>query len=118
VWIGILIVVTFGAVLISYSTANNPWEFSYSKIYISAANNLIDGCGFGLIYIHYGDNPDDQAQKLFRENKAALILFQSIFYQFQRFDYSHAQDRLNAFVQRLHVYGEYPDGTIYFYNSP
>jgi hypothetical protein len=61
VWIGILIVVTVGAVLISYSTANNPWVFSDSKIYISLANNFIDGRGFALIYIHYGDNPDDQA---------------------------------------------------------
>lgn len=68
-------------------------------------------------FSHYGDDSNDQAQKLFRENKAALVLFDDIYYQFERLDTTNAQERLDTFIQGMNVYADYGDGTIYFYTT-
>lgn len=75
---------------------------------------------YPLEFSRYGDNPNDQAQRLFRENKAALVLFDDIYFQFERLDDSNAHERLEAFIQGLYVFSDYADGTIYFYtpNTP
>jgi hypothetical protein len=67
-------------------------------------------------FTRFGEDPNDQAQKMFKNNNAALVLFDSIYYQFEKLDDTHPQERLDAFIQGMNVFADYADGTIYFYN--
>jgi 4-amino-4-deoxy-L-arabinose transferase-like glycosyltransferase len=67
-------------------------------------------------FTRFGDDLDDSAQTLFRDGEAALVLFYPSFY-WQLYDLyqDDTEKRLQAFVQGLDVYAEFPDGAIYFY---
>lgn len=66
----------------------------------------------------FGDNPDDPVQRVFREEGAALVLFDSIEWQFRRLYGDRTPDRLEAFTQDLFTYYEGNDGTVYLYEAP
>jgi hypothetical protein len=63
----------------------------------------------------YGSDPQDQLQKLFRENGAALVDFNDLSPQFIQKYGKNAVPRLNLLIKGLVVYRQTPDATIYFY---
>jgi hypothetical protein len=65
----------------------------------------------------YGDDPKDPAQKAFRENGGALVLFNSSSWQFEQLYGNQTTSRLEYFIQGLSVYAQSYDGVIYFYPS-
>ena len=68
-------------------------------------------------FLSYGQG-DDTSQRVFREQGAALVLFNESL----RDDFSIYGDRLDerlaALVQGLHLYYHHQDGAIYFYAPP
>ncbi len=67
-------------------------------------------------FTRFGDDPLDETQRLFREEGAALVLFQPAFYwRVHELYQDQTEDRLRAFTEGLTLYGEYSDGAIYFY---
>ena len=66
----------------------------------------------------YGDDPTDPAQTAFRNNGAALVLFNSSYWQFFRLYGDQTDQRLEYFAQGLYLYDQLGDGSIYFYNAP
>ncbi|NIS79672.1 MAG: hypothetical protein GTO14_05570, partial [Anaerolineales bacterium] len=69
-------------------------------------------------FTRYGNDLEDQSQRLFREEGAALILFDTIEVQFGNIYYDKAQERLEAFVKDLDLYFDSGGGSIYFYPKP
>ncbi len=67
------------------------------------------------ITIRYGDEPNDPPQKIFRENGAALVLFNSILPQFQQLYGDQYIPRLENFTRDLSLYAHTSDGEIYFF---
>ena len=65
----------------------------------------------------YGDELNDPAQKAFRKNGAALVLFNSSVWQFQQLYGDQANHRLENFTRGLLLYAQTEDGIIYFYPS-
>jgi hypothetical protein len=65
----------------------------------------------------YGDDPNDPAQKAFRENGAALVLFNTSFWQFQQLYGDQTTSRLEYLIRGLLLYAQSSDGAIYFYPS-
>jgi len=65
----------------------------------------------------YGDDLNDPAQKAFRENGAALVLFNSSVYQFQQLYGDQTNQRMENFTRGLSLYAQTADGAIYFYPS-
>jgi hypothetical protein len=69
-------------------------------------------------FTRFGDDPTDETQTIFRDQGAALVLFQPTFYwEMQNLYGDKTEERLREFTKDLVVYGEYPDGIIYFYPS-
>jgi 4-amino-4-deoxy-L-arabinose transferase-like glycosyltransferase len=67
-------------------------------------------------FSRFGDDPSDETQGIFRDQGAALVLFQPAFYwEMQNLYQDETDARLERFTEGLIVYGEYPDGAIYFY---
>ena len=60
---------------------------------------------------------DESEERIFRENGAALVLFDSVFDQFYAIYEARAEERLRVFVDGLWVESRLGDGTIY-YNQP
>jgi hypothetical protein len=69
------------------------------------------------ITARYGDDTKDVPQQEFRENGAALILFNSSIQQFQELYGDQSAARLANFTQGLTLYSQTADGEIYFYPS-
>lgn len=70
------------------------------------------------IYQRFGDDLDDNVQRIFREDGAALVIFyDTIFTQFWNLYQGSTQQRLEAFTKGLRIYGNYSDGAIYFYDA-
>ncbi len=69
------------------------------------------------VFTRYGDG-DGERQRLFREDGAALVLFNSAFDQFSSLYPQRSQERLEALTDGLNVYSEGNDGAIYFYRPP
>jgi 4-amino-4-deoxy-L-arabinose transferase-like glycosyltransferase len=66
--------------------------------------------------LRYGDDLTDPSQQFFRNGGAALVLFQPSFYwQLYEIYPGETEQRMEALLQGLTLYGEYPDGSIYFY---
>jgi hypothetical protein len=70
-----------------------------------------------VITNRYGDDPNDPAQKAFRENGGALVLFKSSIWQFEQLYGKQATSRLEYIVRDLSLYKQAYDGAIYFYPS-
>jgi hypothetical protein len=68
-------------------------------------------------FTYFGENPDDLVEKIFREQGAALVLFDSVLTQFNAMYGDAAEQRMEAFVDGLFPYAETGDGTLYFYNE-
>jgi hypothetical protein len=66
------------------------------------------------INARFGDNPVDEAQVIFR-NGGALVLFNSFRWQIDPLYYELSPQRVEAFTRDLLIFGEYADGSIYFY---
>jgi hypothetical protein len=69
-------------------------------------------------FTRFGDDPTDPAQIKFRDNGAALILFNTSLWQFKHLYYDQATKRMDSFTQGLYKYEQLEDGAIYFYNAP
>jgi hypothetical protein len=67
------------------------------------------------VYSRFGDDLEDPAQAAFRQQGAALILFDTIRWQLDPLYFEKTPQRLEALTSGLRVYGDYWDGTIYFY---
>jgi 4-amino-4-deoxy-L-arabinose transferase-like glycosyltransferase len=65
----------------------------------------------------FGDDPNDPAQKAFRENGAALVLFTSGLLQLQQLYGDQAILRWKNLTRGLSLYAQTGDGAIYFYPS-
>jgi hypothetical protein len=63
----------------------------------------------------FGENRQDPVERLFREQGAALVLFDSSRGQFMGLYGERADERLAALTAGLDVYLDTPDGTIYLY---
>ncbi|HVN53543.1 MAG TPA: glycosyltransferase family 39 protein [Anaerolineaceae bacterium] len=69
-------------------------------------------------YLRYGDNGADEPQKIFREEGAALVIFNDIHYPMIVLYGNDAEVRLDSMVKDLYLYGRFSDGAIYFYSAP
>lgn len=65
-------------------------------------------------YTRFGDGQDAE-DRIFREEGAALVLFDSAYSRFYRIYEAETDDRLEALVRGLAARAQYDDGTIYFY---
>lgn len=65
-----------------------------------------------------GDDPSEAAAKIFREEGAALVLFDSIYGHLEPLYHDHAKAKIEAFTERLDIFFECADGAIYFYPDP
>jgi len=63
----------------------------------------------------FGQIANDDVQRIFREQEAALVLFSSIRGQFIDLYGEEAEDHLRLFTQGLDVYADRWDGAIYLY---
>ena len=63
----------------------------------------------------FGDDLNDAVSVIFREDGAALVLFNSIFWQLEPLDYDRAKAKIEAFTEGLDIFFESTDGAIYFY---
>jgi hypothetical protein len=64
---------------------------------------------------HYGDDPTDPAQKAFREDNAALILFYSSFWQYQKLYGDQANLSMDYLTQDLSIANKFADGSVYYF---
>jgi hypothetical protein len=63
----------------------------------------------------FGDDMSDTASTVFREDGAALVLFDSIFWQLETLNYDRAKAKIEALTEGLDIFFESTDGAIYFY---
>lgn len=70
------------------------------------------------VFTRFGDSPTDDAERAFREDGAALIVFTSLRWQFDRLYPGQSDARLDAFTRGLYLYRQTSDGAIYFYERP
>jgi hypothetical protein len=68
-------------------------------------------------YVRYGEELDDPVQQLFREDGAALVLFDSFYWQLYPIYDDETPLRLEAFTQGLRLVSDSWDGGIYFYGE-
>ncbi|MFQ5921611.1 MAG: ArnT family glycosyltransferase [Anaerolineales bacterium] len=68
-------------------------------------------------FTRLGDG-DSEADRVFREEGAALALFFSVPYQFYWIYFEDTEERLAALTEGLHIHSDLGDGTIYFYEKP
>jgi hypothetical protein len=66
----------------------------------------------------FGDNPSNVAERVFREEGAVLVLFDTIYWQFWPLYGQETQHRLDEFISGLFVYYDGWDGSIYLYKPP
>ncbi len=69
------------------------------------------------VFTRYGEG-NGESQKLFREDGAALVLFDSAFDQFSNLYPQRSQERLEALTDGLSAFSVGNDGAIYFYPQP
>ena len=63
----------------------------------------------------FGDDVSDPVSTIFREDGAALVLFNSIILQLEALDHDRAKAKIEAFTEGLDICFESADGAIYFY---
>ena len=67
------------------------------------------------VFNSFGQDSEDEIQSIFKTKGAALVLFNSVYWQFNAIYYHKAEERLEAFTRNLYLYSEAVDGEIYFY---
>jgi len=65
--------------------------------------------------VAFGERTDDEIQQVFRQQGAALVVFDTIRWQLDVLYFEHTPERLDGMLNGLSVYGAYSDGAIYFY---
>jgi hypothetical protein len=70
------------------------------------------------VFDSFGQDYEDKIQQIFRENGAALVLFDTVYWQFVPIYYHKTEERLEAFTSGLYLFSEAADGEIYFYEFP
>jgi len=65
--------------------------------------------------VPFGNRTDDEIQQVFRQQGAALVIFDTIRWQLDVLYFEHTPERLDGMLNGLRVYGDYSDGAIYFY---
>ena len=68
-------------------------------------------------FTQLGDG-DTEADRVFREEGAALALFYNVPYQFYWIYFEDTEERLEALTKDLYMHSKLGDGTIYFYEEP
>jgi len=63
----------------------------------------------------FGDDKSDATSTIFREDGAALVLFDSIFVQLEPLCHDRTKVKIEALTERLDIFFESTDGAIYFY---
>jgi hypothetical protein len=63
----------------------------------------------------FGDDLNDAVSVIFREDGAALVLFNSIIWQLDPLDHDRAKEKVEALTEGLETFFESTDGAIYFY---
>ncbi len=63
----------------------------------------------------FGDDTSEDAANIFREEGAALVLFDSIFWQLEPLGHDRAKAKIEALTEGLEIFFESTDGAIYFY---
>jgi len=64
----------------------------------------------------YGDDTADPIERVFREEGAALVLFDGLYWQLEPFYGEKTQQRIDSLVAGLKPYASSWDGDIYFYD--
>jgi len=65
----------------------------------------------------FGDNQEDEVQRIFHNQGAALVLFDTLRWQLEPIYFDKTPERLTALTRGLTILGNYYDGSIYFYPS-
>ncbi|MFV2044383.1 MAG: hypothetical protein ACC700_14265 [Anaerolineales bacterium] len=68
-------------------------------------------------FLRFGDGESGE-ERIFRENGAALVLFDSVYWQLRGVYDEQADTRLASMVDGLDLYADLSDGAIYFYPRP
>jgi len=63
----------------------------------------------------FGDDMNDAVSIIFREDGAALVLFNSIIGQLDPLDHDRAKEKIEALTEGLETFFDSTDGAIYFY---
>jgi hypothetical protein len=63
----------------------------------------------------FGENADDEVQQVFRQQGAALVIFDTIRWQFDALYFEQTPERLDGMLNGLKQYSQHGDGAIYFY---
>jgi len=63
----------------------------------------------------FGDDRSDPVSAIFKEDGAALVLFDSIFWQLGPLDHDRAKAKIETLTEGLETFLESTDGAIYFY---
>lgn len=66
----------------------------------------------------FGDDLTEEAQQKFRQEGAALVVFDSLRWQLNEFYGDRAEARMQAMVEGLYLYRDTADGAVYFYEKP
>jgi len=66
----------------------------------------------------YGDEPGDEAQRVFRTERAALLLFNSIYDDFSEIYGERAEERIERLTDGLYLDYQGRDGNIFYYTPP
>jgi hypothetical protein len=66
----------------------------------------------------FGSDPNDETQRVFREEGGALVLFWTVFSEFKGLYGDQASDRYAIFVDELYLAYDTPGVKIYFYKRP
>jgi len=69
-------------------------------------------------YCPFGANLTNVEEKVFREQGAALVLFDSVYWRFWQLYEQDTQRRLDEFISGLYLYYDGWDGKIYFIDRP
>lgn len=70
----------------------------------------------GATFFRFGDDLNDGVQRIFRQEGAALVLFEEFYWQLAKiYTRREVDERLNTFVDGLNIYRTTEDGTIYFF---
>lgn len=69
-------------------------------------------------FLRFGEDEDDQVQRLFRDGEAALVLFNNAFWQFWPLYEEETPEKMEGFTEGLFKYFNSPEGAIYFYEPP
>lgn len=69
-------------------------------------------------FLPYGSDMSDEAQRVFREDGGALVLFWMVFSEFEGLYGDAASERYAAFVDELFLAYDAPEAQVYFYERP